>query len=311
MLSRKIRVLNFDDSVTRQKRLREQYSPAVIDLTHVGPSCRIWLNKKNSEVIKESLNVQEKNSVTFLGSGDFHHISGLLLEQFAEPLTIIVFDYHPDWDILPPRLGYGSWVTYALRNPNIKKIILLGVSSHDISTFSIQTGNLAALTDNRVEIYPYRHCPTTTFFKKVPGHSASIRVEDKLFYKKIHWQELRNADLTKFFLALKERIDARQVYVSVDKDCLRAPYSLTNWEEGCFELDDVLLLLGLIKKHLDIVGLDITGDYSLPKINGKFMEFLYQTDHPKIFSAQGRAEAEINSVNEATNLEILGLLGQA
>ncbi len=102
---------NFDGSLFRQTRLIERYRPDIIDLYGIGPSCRLWANKKTAAAIQAALQPQAQHAITFLGSGDFHHMSHLLVRQFAEPLTLIVFDFHPDWDILPPRLGCGSWVT--------------------------------------------------------------------------------------------------------------------------------------------------------------------------------------------------------
>ena len=305
MLSGLVRILNFDNSLIKQKLLLKKCQPTIIDLTKIGPSCRIWLNKKDSKEIKNILGPELKNAITFLGSGDFHHVSGLLLEQFEEPLTVIVFDHHPDWDILPPRLGYGSWVSYILRRRNIKKIILLGVSSEDISSRSIQTGNLSSLRGGRVEIYPYIHQPTFVLGKKGAENNISVKLQRRLFYQKIYWSELKDMDLTHFFFDVRKRIETKQVYVSIDKDCLTSRYSLTNWEEGCFELNQMLLLLGLIMKNLDVVGVDVVGDYSLPKIKGRIKDFLYHTDHPRDFSARCKSESEINSINEQTNLKIL------
>ena len=308
MLSHFVRVLNFDDSLLHQQQLLKKYQPTVVDLKDIGPFCRLYLNDKNSDDIRSRLDSNFKNAVTFLGSGDFHHISGLLVEQFTQPITVIIFDFHPDWDILPPKLGYGSWITYILNRPNVRKIILLGVSSKDISTFSLQTGNLKALDNDRVEIYPYTHRPTTTMFKKLPDESLSVRMEQNIFYTKIYWRQLKDVSLTDFFKDLLTRIETKQVYVSVDKDCLKSQYALTNWEEGFLDLKDVLLLLDLIKKDLDIVGLDIIGDYSPTKVAGIIKSFLYHSDHPRQFPAKDKTFNEISAVNEETNLKILDLI---
>ncbi len=308
MLSDSLRILNFDDSLTNQKQLLQKYHPVTVDLKDIGPFCRLYLNSKDTDHIRQQLEPGFKNAITFLGSGDFHHVSALLVEQFTEPLTLIVFDFHPDWDILPPKLGYGSWITYILNRPNVRKIILLGVSSDDISTFSIQTGNFKALDKDRVEIYPYKHQPTLMAFKGLPRKTLSVRMERKTLCTKIYWKTLKDVSLSDFFKDLLKRIETKQVYVSVDKDCLKSEYALTNWEEGCMDLDDVLLLLGLIKKQLDIVGLDIIGDYSPANVAGIFKKFLYHSDHPKKFPAKDKTSNEIKAVNEQTNLRILELL---
>ncbi len=308
MLSDSVRILDFDGSLLCQKKLLSKYQPTIVDLKNLGPLCRLYLNKKDYQAVRRQLDPNFKNAITFLGSGDFHHISALLVEQFTQPVTVIVFDFHPDWDILPPKLGYGSWITYILNRPNVKKVILLGVSSEDISTFSIQTGNLKALDNDRIEIYPYTHPPTLIALKQLPNKSLSVRMEQKYFCKKIHWHQLKDVHLADFFKDLLTRIETKEVYISVDKDCLKSQYALTNWEEGCMNLDDVLLLLGLINKHLDIIGLDIIGDYSPPKIEGVFKALLYLSDHPRQFPAKNKTLDKINAVNQKTNLKILEML---
>lgn len=307
MLSDSIRILNFDNSLLKQKNLLECFQPTIVDLTDVGPQARLWLNGRVTEKIRIRLNPAFKHSITFLGSGDFHQITSLLIEQFEEPISVIVFDHHPDWDTLPPKLHCGSWVTETLRRKNIQKLILLGVSSNDLSSPFIQSGNLSSLTDDRVEIYPYSHGPTKTFFKKVP-ENKSIKVKRGFGSNQIYWRELRNQNLTEFFFQVIHGIETPRVYVSIDKDCLKAHYSLTNWEEGCFELAELLTLLHLIKENFQIVGLDIVGDYSEPRVQGFIKHFLEVWDRPKDFTAQGQPEDRIALVNEQTNLRILEVL---
>lgn len=304
MLSKSVRVLNFDNSLLRQKRLLELFHPEIIDFTHIGPSARFWMNNNSSRLIRAGLYPQFKGSPTFLGSGDFHNVSAVLLEQYRQPLTVISFDHHPDWDIFWTRAGCGSWVSRALENPNLKKIMLLGVASDDISAFSLQSGNLAALTGGRLEIYPYKHQPSVVFFRKVPDN-PSIEVKRRLFNSRISWRELADKKTDDLFREIKARINTEEVYISIDKDCLKQAYSLTNWEEGSFSLDELLEFLRLFKDNFDIAGLDITGDYSEVNISGRIKAICSRLDHPRDYSAKGRSPEVINSVNETTNIKIL------
>jgi hypothetical protein len=302
-----IRILNFDGSVVKQTRLLRSYKNDILDLTDLGPQARYYSTAKTRDAIKRRISGSEKNSVTFLGSGDFHHISEILLNRFDEPLSVISFDFHPDWDTMPPRYGCGSWVTEVLkRKRNISKFILLGVSSNDISGFGINSGYLSSLRDNRVEIYPYAHKPSRTFLKKVP-ENASLNVRRGIFFNTIYWRELINKNPAEFFQGLLNRIRTKDVYVSIDKDCLKADFSLTNWEEGKFSLDELLLLLKLIRENLNIVGLDITGDYSPIAVRGIFKKIASYLDHPRGVKANTLPESVVTAVNENTNLKILQL----
>ncbi len=307
MLNKSIRILNLDDSLTRQQRLISQYKCEIIDLSYLGPRARLWINERTMKEIDGRIQGSAKDSITFLGSGDFHHISHILINQFEEPFSLIIFDFHPDWDTLPPRFGCGSWLTQTLKNKNILKCILIGVSSSDISSWWVHSGNLDSLTDNRVEIYPYSHKPSLAFFKKIPAN-ISIKIEKGFFYNKIYWNELKGKNLTEFFPALLKRLPTKQVYSSIDKDCLKKEYALSNWEEGHISLEELLLMLKLIKENLDIVGMDITGDYSRISLAGTCKRFFSKLDHPKNINAEKFPESFISATNEETSLKILQLL---
>ncbi|MFA5339912.1 MAG: hypothetical protein WC317_07190 [Candidatus Omnitrophota bacterium] len=302
-----VRILNFDDSVTGQRRLLDTFNPSVTDLKKIGPECRLWAGSSAAKKIRAALKPAEKGRITFLGSGDFHHVSSLLIGQFEEPLSVIVFDHHPDWDIMPPRLGCGSWVTDILKRKTIENVVLMGVSSHDISGPSICTANLGSLGGDRLRIYPYEHGPTRVLFRRVPDNS-SIEVMRGFPISTIYWHELKREDPGGLFLKVLQGLKVKNVYVSIDKDCLKPAYSLTNWEPGMLELPGLLALLRLIKENCDIAGVDITGDYSAPEAKGRLKTIISRMDHPRDHSAKGKSPSEINSVNQETNIRILELL---
>jgi arginase family enzyme len=307
MLSKSIRILNFDDSLIKQQNLISRYQTEIIDLKDLGPRARIWLDKKTKKEIEKRIDGSAKNSITFLGSGDFHQVSHILINQFAEPICVILFDFHPDWDILPPRLGCGSWVTESLRNKNILKFILIGASSKDLSSPWIQAGNMNSLKENRVEIYPYSHPPSFTFFKRIP-ENFSIKMKKGLFVNKINWNELKGKDLTNHLFSILKRLPTPRVYLSIDKDCLRNEYALTNWEEGMLSLKELLWMLKLIMDHVDLIGLDIVGDYSEISVNGKLKKLISYLDHPGDLKTKYLSDTLVNEINERTNLSILELL---
>jgi len=42
-----VRILNFDDSITRQKGLLKRFHPLIVDLTRIGSSCRVSTLRKS------------------------------------------------------------------------------------------------------------------------------------------------------------------------------------------------------------------------------------------------------------------------
>ncbi len=306
MLSGRVRVFRLDESVSLQKKLLQRYNPDVIEFGPLGERSRLWVDAASAKEIKKLLDPASKNDVTFLGSGDFHHVSLFLAEQFISPLSVIIFDHHPDWFILPPKKACGSWVSELSKNPSIEKIILFGPSSEDLNTLSMLTADLSSLRNNKLEIYPYKHGSSLSLLRRIPDN-VSISNQRGIFYNKINWRELR-ADPLGIFLEVIQRLPTKQVYISIDKDCLKKEYALTNWEEGSLSLDDLLSMLEIIKSRLDIVGLDITGDYSYPKVRGKIKSYVIRADHPKDYTARNNPQQLINKINEETNLKILDLL---
>jgi len=307
MPDRAIRVLNFDDSVAAQKKLLGGYNAEVIDLKDIAPETRFWTSEKTAQEIAKRIENSAKNPVTFLGSGDFHHVSNILIKRIRDPLVLINFDLHPDWNIFPPVLGCGSWVTKALKNGNVAKVILIGMSSGKASNFSVQMGNYDALENDKIEIYPWSQRPSLAFFRKVP-RNISVKANNGPVFARILWNELKGKDLVTFMMDLFKRLPARRVYVSIDKDCLEDRYALTNWQKGRLSLDDLLLMLKLIRQHLDIAGADIAGDYSRPVIKGMIKKIVSRVNHPKAFSARGHTQPHINEINEDTNLKIMRVL---
>ena len=78
-----IRILNFDNSVVRQAKLIERFKPSIIDLTDLGPRCRLYSNENTAREVSDRIGAASVNSITFLGSGDFHHVTSLLLDKFC------------------------------------------------------------------------------------------------------------------------------------------------------------------------------------------------------------------------------------
>ena len=79
-------------------------------------------------------------------------------------------------------------------------------------------------------------------------------------------------------------------------------------QKKLLSLDELFLFLKLIKENLDIVGLDITGDYAPLKVKGAVRRIALFLDHPKGVKAAQLPESVVTATNEDTNLKILKVL---
>ncbi|MCL2155676.1 MAG: hypothetical protein FWH53_08435, partial [Leptospirales bacterium] len=86
-----------------------------VDLRSFEESVRYYAT--NSIMKKLEYSIAEKikgRKVFFIGSGDFHHISYLLIKNSPyKNLHVVVFDNHPDNMIFPFNIHCGSWVYWA------------------------------------------------------------------------------------------------------------------------------------------------------------------------------------------------------
>ncbi|MDD5440527.1 MAG: hypothetical protein PHS37_10125 [Candidatus Omnitrophica bacterium] len=309
MQDKKIRILNFDDSITAQRGLLSRYEHEIITMTDIGPRARFWVNSKVRKEIAGRIGNTDKRCVTFIGSGDFHHITDILLAGYDEPIAVIHFDFHQDWDSVCPLLHCGSWVSKALRRENILKCVNIGASAKKMEFFSLQAGDMGLLRDDRLELYPYISKPGMVFMKHVPSNN-SINIKGYPFMTVINWKELKGRDLSEFTKHMVERLPAKKVYVTVDKDCMNEASALTNWDQGEMSVDDVCVILKQIKEHCDIVGMDINGDYSPVRTDTAFKDIMLRWNHPGKIAASRYSASEISAVNETTNMKILETIMQ-
>lgn len=307
MPDKKIRILDFDGSVAGQKGLLARYQADIVDLRDLGPRARFWINADDRREVERRIPDRGRGAVTFLGSGDFHHVTGMLIDRFDEPITVIDFDFHPDWDTAIPLLHCGSWVTHAMKNRNVVKLVMVGTSSRDLSPFSVQSGDLNSLKNDRIEIYPYSCRPAAVFFRTVPPN-ISLETRRYPFFTRIRWNELKQKNIVEFLLHVIRRLPTKKVYVTIDKDCLAPEEVLTNWDQGEMSLEDLLVMLKMIKENLDIIGMDVAGDYSPIRIDGVFKNIASRLDHPRDVRAAVLPGSSIAAVNELTNLKILDLV---
>lgn len=283
-----------------------------VEAQALGASVRLWGRQAGLDqlhgVLAENLPKADNDpQLCFMGSGDFHHITALLLslalEKHTGQVTVIHFDNHPDWVHFDGGMHCGSWVNRAAAHPRISKIITIGVCSHDLRNPDWKGANLQLLADGALELFPYAHAPSRV------RHNYGEGVSYQQKKNHLHWLTIQDMGEENFIQLLLTRISTKNVYITIDKDVLAREDAETNWDQGIMRLPFLLQILRKIGERHAIIGADVTGDYSVPHYSGGAWTRLKK--HAEIFMDQPRTHPDVakaSVLNSATNHALLEVL---
>lgn len=212
--------------------------------------------------LSSKLPAQENLGCVLMGSGDYHHITQLLLKRMNhhEPFHLIVCDNHPDNMRYPFGIHCGSWVNWASKLPQVARIDVLGISSSDISLAHAWENHWRPLRKNKVHYWSIQQ--DAHWMKWIGAAKA--------------WHGYQNPDeLMDDFLHEMSQINL-PIYLSIDKDVLSKEVVMTNWDQGHFLAEHLLNLIEQCKGQL--IGADITGDVSAYHYLNHFKRFLSASD---------------------------------
>ena len=295
-----LRILDTDGSVTAQPSLQDVAaweSVAVVPMQDLAPKLRLWsrdatMRSARERVLAESLT---EPCVTMLGSGDFHHLAVLLMEQVREPVTIVHFDNHPDWVRLAPRWHCGSWVNRALELPNVRRVVTLGPCSDDLVRPQFKGGNLRALEDGRIALFPWQHDPSRVWGRHRDG--AGYLCENGA----LRWFNLSERSFDQNLEAILPLITTPAIWLTIDKDVLPEEEALTNWDQGRMPLAAIVALIEAIGARHRLIGADICGEDSASGLSNVFKRWEARMDQPE----RERVDAHRLAQNEAVNRTLL------
>lgn len=238
-------ILNFDDSV------RDLDTPLRFDLSQFQERIRFASRWSDFKTLNDALHdlLPDRHGPIFLGSGDYHHISLLLLERLRnrlrdKRLNIVVVDNHPDNMRFPFGIHCGSWVSHAANLPFVEHVHVVGITSNDIG--------LAHAIENRL---------SPLFKAKLTYWSTGVNIHWAHYLGlKASFKNFSTGDemISAFVGAIYK--DENPVYLSIDKDALSPDCVKTNWDQGLLELrhlSDIITSLGN-----RLVASDITGEVS-------------------------------------------------
>jgi hypothetical protein len=222
------------------------------------------------------------------GSGDFHYLTALRLRRIAGAIILISFDNHPDWDVRPPKWGCGGWVNRALELSNVRRVSVWGCGNFECWWPHQIFGNRRAERAGVLDVHPW-----------ADDHPAKDR-ERRGAILRDNWRD--------HFEQLFETVGRKNVYVTIDLDCLKASEAVTNWEAGRFTIADLEWAVGKLRESSQIIGGDICGAYSPPNYARFKQRLAAEFDHPKIeLPAAGR----IHQINLTTLERLWPLLSGA
>jgi hypothetical protein len=249
--------LNLDDAWPN-----ESIDLSVIEARNWGPQLRFSAPPRLIEQFYREHQTNIATKFLLYGSGDFHHLTALRLRPVAEPIVLVSFDNHPDWDVRPPKWACGGWINRALEVPNVRHASVWGCGNFECWWPHQIFGNHRAERAGVLEVHPW-----------ADDRPAKDRQRKGAILRE-NWRE--------HFERFLKTIDGMSVYVTIDLDCLCAEQAITNWESGRFTIADLEWALGKLREFCRIIGGDICGAYSPPKYARWKQRFAAEFDHPKI-----------------------------
>ena len=250
-----------------------------------GPQLRFSAPPRVVEEFYREYESQLTPPFLLYGSGDFHYLTALWVRRVMQPVVLISFDNHPDWDVRPPKWGCGGWVNRALELPNVKRVSVWGCGNFECWWPHQIFGNRRAERSGKLDVHPW--------------------ADDRPVQDRQRRGAILRADWQQKFEAFVRGLRGADVYVTIDLDCLRVEEAVTNWESGRFTIVDLAWALAKVRESSQIVAGDICGAYSRPQYARWKQRFAGNFDHPKL---KLPSAGEIRGINSAAIAQLWPML---
>lgn len=292
-------VLDFDDSVLpvaagEKNELR-------LNLGNWQEAIRFgctWKDFQRLEAHLAAIMPQDAGCV-FCGSGDYHHISLLLLRRLQalpdaqpESLDVVVLDNHPDNMRYLFGLHCGSWVRHACALPVVRRVHVVGITSDDISAAHAWENYLTPFLRRKLE---YWSVGARADWLGLVGRKDSAHCFASP-------QTLLDA-----FLPLVSQ--SGRIYLSIDKDVFSQNEVRTNWDQGVFDFSQAGRIIAACKGKL--AGADICGDVSSYVYSGAFKRFLSRLDGQDEHAPDAAELVNWQKQQQSMNTKLLAALQSA
>lgn len=279
-------ILDFDDSVKSLPGAR--VIPLADRQEAIRFGCRKAVLRELGRELAPALEIRPR--LVFLGSGDYHHVSYLLIASLRALNTrfqVVVFDNHPDNMRYPFGIHCGSWVWHVSRLPFVTRVHVVGITSTDVETARLWENHLAPLYSGKVAYWCVRR---------------NLRAMRLMGIRHGHAFPTTAALLDELAAALAAAPEP--VYLSIDKDVLAREVVQTNWDQGVMRLEELTGAIGMLQGR--ILASDVTGEVSSYRYRSRFKRFLSGLDRQPEIPEETLSEWQIQ--HQQVNRELLSLL---
>jgi len=299
-----LRIIDLDGSLPLQTQLLQRFRPTIHDLRRWGPRVRLGCGFRRfghfEAALAEALGSPKDGdpALSFLGSGDFHHVSLALLRRISYPFNLLILDNHPDWMRRIPFLHCGTWVHHAAQLTNVRTIFHVGGDVDFDNGFRL-LAPWRCLRSGRIQVI------------------SAVRRFERGAWSDCAFPALRTApDCEATGQRIGELLDPFRpelgrwpLYVSFDKDVLTAKDAVVNWDSGHLALPEVQAVLSAFvdAAHHQLAGMDIVGDWSPVRLRGWGRHLLHLTEHPRL----NVTPAQAAQCNQQTNVKLLNWANSA
>jgi len=301
----RVRILDLDGGIVAQRGSWRLDDPRVVSLRDWGPRIRIACSfaafdrfeRASDELLDDGPN---DPWLTLYGSGDFHHVTLALLRRLKEPFHLLILDKHPDWMRGVPIMHCGTWLRHALRLPNLRQVFHLG-GDLDFDNWFRWLAPWSELRKGKITVLP-----ALRWYDRGKWRSVSVEPLREQPAQRVDQQRVEA-----IFAAFDADLARYPLYVSLDKDVMRAEDAVVNWDSGYLELSEVQTILAWFIEACGgrVAGMDILGDWSPVRVTGPVRRLLHWTEHPTLAvdpAEATRRNAEVNCSLVETVQSLLG-----
>jgi hypothetical protein len=235
--------------------------------------------------------------ITFVGSGDFHHLSLALLRRQPRRCNLLVLDNHPDWMRRVPVIHCGTWLAHAACLQQVHRVFHVG-GEVDFDNWYRCLAPWKLLRSGRITVLPAIRMFGGKAWQTVPHRP----------FRESPREPASRAAIEDLVAPWRLELARLPLYVSLDRDVLRADEAVVNWDSGHLVAGEVLTVLkGFLGASAGLAGMDVVGDWSPVRVKGVLRHLLHWTEHPTLAVDPEQALA----VNEDFNLKLLDAVSQA